>query len=173
MIVKKTAPQVVIGIDPGYDRLGWAIVKSTSGAQWTLIDCGCIQTSKTMSRFDRYKQLENHLSQVLAHFKPSKAGIEQLFSARNTTTVIPVAEARGIILSCLFRQNVEIVELNPGTIKSAVTGNGRADKVAMRKMIMMQLTNISPELRQKVDHSIDDTVDAIGAAVTAVFQYPS
>lgn len=158
--------QRIIGIDPGFDRIGWAVFHR-QGATMHLIDCGCIQTTKQLSRLERYLELEQQLTQILDKHQPTTAGIEQLYAARNTTTVIAVAEARGIILSCLLKHTKQIHELNPSTVKSAVAGSGRADKVAMKKMVLLQLGKIDPTLRTKVEKTLDDTIDAIGIALTA------
>lgn len=161
-----STPRIILGIDPGFDQVGWAITKQT-GSTTTLIDCGCIVTDRKRTRFERYMQIEQQLADIIKAYAPTAAGIEQLYAARNTTTVIPVAEARGIIIGCLLRANIQIHELNPSTIKSAVAGHGRADKAAMKKMVLLQLGNISAPLRTKVEKTLDDTIDAIGVALTA------
>lgn len=158
--------RTILGIDPGFDRVGWAVMKQVSG-QTQLIDCGCIVTNRKLSRFQRYQEIEQQLTQIIQVYAPSVVGIEQLYAARNTTTVIPVAEARGIIIACLLRAALEIHELNPSTVKSAVTGHGRADKQAMKKMVLLQLGSIPTQLRIKLDKTLDDTIDAIGIALTA------
>jgi crossover junction endodeoxyribonuclease RuvC len=159
-------PHLILGLDPGYDRLGWAIINSATKTP-QLVDCGCLQTNKKDTRFIRYQQIETFLEALLNHFHPAFAGIEQLYAAKNTTTVIAVAEARGIVLSALLRHQVTITEINPSTAKSAITGNGRADKAAMRKMILLQISGASAEVTQKLHDAIDDTIDAVGLALTA------
>ena len=158
--------QRIIGIDPGFDRLGWAVFYR-QGSAMKLIDCGCIQTTKQRPRLERYLELEEQLTQLLEIHRPTSAGIEQLYASRNIKTVITVAEARGITLSCLLKHTKHIHELNPSTVKSAVTGSGTADKSAMKKMVLLQLGKIDPTLRFKVENTLDDTIDAIGVALTA------
>lgn len=155
--------RTILGIDPGFDRVGWAITRQNESTT-TLIDCGCIVTDRKRTRFERYLQIEEQLTQIIEAFRPRAAGIEQLYAARNTTTVIPVAEARGIIIGCLLRADIQIHELNPSTIKFAVAGHGRADKAAMKKMVLLQLGSIAPSLRTKVEKTLDDTIDAIGVS---------
>lgn len=162
----KKANQIILGIDPGYDRFGWAIIYSQAG-QLRLIDCGCIETDKKASRFGRYAHVQDFLTKIIEHYHPTVAGLEQLFFSRNVSTALPVAEIRGLAIAVLLRHQVEILEFNPGTVKSAVAGNGKADKAAMRKMVLIQLGNVDPAVRQRVETALDDTVDAIGVALTA------
>jgi crossover junction endodeoxyribonuclease RuvC len=146
-----------IGIDPGYDRLGWAVGEvSTTGLKIVAYDC--IQPPKNVDVWQRYAALESQLSQVLEKYAPTKAGIESLFFSKNQTTAMKVAEARGVILSSLVRHQVAITEFNPMQIKQQVTGNGRADKKAMAKMIELEY--------QLPAKTLDDTIDAIGCLMT-------
>lgn len=146
-----------IGIDPGYDRLGWA-VGEVSQSSLHIVAYDCIQPAKGVNVWERYTILESQLSQVLEQYKPTQAGIESLFFSKNQTTALKVAEARGVILSTLVRHHVEITEFNPMQIKQQVTGTGRADKKAMAKMIGLEY-----HLPADV---LDDTVDAVGCLMT-------
>jgi len=169
--MEKKLAEIVLGIDPGYDRFGWAIVSRLSG-QHVLLDCGSIITNRNENRLQRYLQIHQTLKTILEKYHPSVAGIEQLFISKNISTALPVAEIRGLAIALIIEREIELREFNPGTIKSCVTGNGRADKTAMRKMALLQLGAVSSELRQRVKNELDDTIDAIGVALTAV-QTPS
>lgn len=158
--------EIVLGIDPGFDRFGWSIVLS-KGAEQQLIDCGCIETDRKTSRFERYEHIQQFLTQIIQHYKPTAAGIEQLYFSKNVSTALPVAEIRGLAIATLLRFNIEIREFNPGTIKSAITGNGKADKEAMRKMVLLQLANPDQAVKERIANALDDTIDAIGVALTA------
>jgi crossover junction endodeoxyribonuclease RuvC len=156
----------VLGIDPGYDCFGWAVVLLQKG-KTQLVDCGCIETDRQADRFDRYLQIQHTLQKILDHFHPNIVGLEQLYFSKNVTTALPVAEVRGLAIGQCIQRQISVREFNPGTVKSAITGNGRADKNAMRKMIMLQLGSISEDFRQRVNTELDDTIDAIGVALTA------
>lgn len=149
---------LILGIDPGYDRLGWGIVDKTSG-KYAFVACGIIQTHKTKSHPARLYQIYEELSQVIADHKPTACVIEDLFFSNNAKSAIKVAEARGVILLACQETGLEISELTPPQIKLAVTGNGRADKKAVEKMLRLQL----PKLPLKL---IDDTLDALAAALS-------
>lgn len=151
-------PPLVLGIDPGYDRLGWAVA-SYADSGWQNIQLGCIQTNRKDKLIDRYKQLEKELQEIIDRYRPSQAGIETLYFANNTTTALKIAEARGIIIACLLRNNIEVEQYNPVKIKQAMTGNGNADKKAMEKMVKM-------EFKLDDDPFLDDALDALAVLFT-------
>ena len=148
----------ILGIDPGYDRIGWAINKGL-GSKPEGINFGCIQTNKEDSIFDRYQDIELQLQKIISQYKPDVLAIETLFFSKNKTTALKVSEARGVILSCCTRNKLNIYEYHPNQIKLTVTGNGQANKAAVEKMIRLQLDIPSVKI-------IDDAIDAIGIAMT-------
>jgi len=149
---------ITLGIDPGYDRIGWAIGEGF-GSKPRIINFGCIQTNKKDTLFKRYQAIENELQEIIEKYQPHELAIETLFFSRNKTTALQVSEARGVILSCATRNSLNIFEYYPNQIKLTVTGNGQANKAAVEKMIRLQL-DIPPV---KI---IDDAIDAIGIVLT-------
>ena len=145
----------LLGIDPGYDRVGWCILDPSRS---TIQSSGCIETDKKVSIYERYKQIDRELAQVIKKFHPTECGIENLFFQNNAKTAMRVSEARGVIFSCLFRNHVNIFEYTPMQIKSAVTGNGNAIKSEIQRMIKV-LTKC-----EKLP-KLDDEVDAIATAL--------
>lgn len=159
-MVDTSPTDILIGLDPGYDRIGWGIGQVTQG-HLTVLAYGCIETSPGDQRINRYQQLDTALTQLLQEYGPCEAGVETLFFSKNQTTAIHVAEARGVLLSALFRHQVAVYEYNPMSIKLAVTGTGRADKKAVEKMVRLQLK--LPPTTAKV---LDDTLDALAILLT-------
>jgi len=148
-----------ITIDPGYDRVGWA-VGTLVKKKLVPKKYGCITTDRNQTIFQRYHRIETELTAIIEEIQPEEMAIEALFFSRNTTTAIRVSEAKGIIISCALQHNLTISEYTPSEIKQAVTGNGKASKEAVDKMVRMQL-NIHKE--QKI---IDDAMDAIALLLT-------
>lgn len=150
---------VILGIDPGYDRLGWAIAK-IEGPKITPMEYGCIQTNKNEDIFSRYQQIITELSQIIAQHQPTELAIENLYFSKNTKTALRVSESRGVIITLALQYQMTTFEYDPVTIKQAVTGFGKADKKAVEKMTLMQLglTN-----KSKI---VDDAIDALAVAVT-------
>lgn len=162
----------IIGIDPGYDRLGWAIGKISASAKQAsainqkpsykklnIIDYGCIQTNKKDQLFTRYQQLQTQLATIINKYQPQIAVIESLFFFKNKKTALQVSEARGVVIAYFLSQNLNIFEYTPLQIKQSVTGYGKADKLAVDKMLRMQLELINKPI-------LDDAMDAIGVVFT-------
>lgn len=149
-----TTQPIILAIDPGYDRVGWAVGKKWKG-KVVVIEYGCIQTRKHDDMISRYRQIDAELHEIISRLTPTKCIIESLFFFKNQKTALKVSEARGVIISCLLRNGVEITELTPLQIKSAVTGYGRADKKAVEKMVRL-------ELKLENKNIIDDAIDALG-----------
>ena len=152
----------ILGIDPGYGRLGWAIGQK-SGAGWSQVELGCIQTPKTQNLFERYLVLEEELQQGIEQYQPQEAAIETLFFSKNRKTAMEVSESRGVVLACLIRNKLKISQYAPNQIKQTVTGYGRADKKAVEKMIRMEF-----KLRNK--KILDDAIDALAIVLTHTIQ---
>lgn len=157
-----TTPITLMAIDPGYDRVGWAIGQ-VQGSQIQSVVFGLIQTNHLDSLMTRYQQIDEELSQLLTKYAPQEAAVESLFFATNRRTAMHVSEARGIIISCIFRHHVKFAEYTPLQIKQAVTGFGKADKVAVEKMVRLQLGKFLTTNTEKI---VDDTLDALGLLLT-------
>ena len=150
----------ILGIDPGFDRVGWAVGSSSSAFDIKLLEYGCIQTNKKQDVFTRYKQIAAELKLIIQTHKPTELAIENLFFSKNTSTALRVSEARGIIIGTCLDSNTTVHEYNPNQIKQAVTGHGRATKTAMEKMVKLQF------LLPKDEKIIDDAIDALGILLT-------
>ena len=149
---------IVIGIDPGFDRLGWAVGMIENRAV-SVIEFGCITPKPSPDYFSRLSELQREFSRLLEKYKPSVAVIETLFFSKNKTSAMAVSESRGIVIGRLLATNCTIHEYNPNTIKATVTGSGTASKAAVTKMVVLQ-TGISA----KGHH--DDAIDAVAILLT-------
>lgn len=149
----------ILGIDPGYDRVGWAVLTVNSSRTYSVTAYDCIQTNKSDDIWQRYSQIAVDLRKVIATHSPDVAAIESIFFSKNQKTAIKVSEARGIIIGCILSDVREIAEYTPNQIKLAVTGYGNSDKTAVEKMVRMQLKITNKKV-------IDDTMDAIATAFT-------
>ena len=117
----------ILGIDPGTATVGWGVIEIGTGAP-TVVASGHISTPKEMPLSQRLLEISRDIREVLALYKPSGAGVEELFFFKNQKTVISVAQARGAILLTLEENNVSIFGYTPLQVKQALTNYGRADK---------------------------------------------
>jgi len=153
----KTFPRRILGIDPGFGRLGIAVIEARDGA-WVPLCYGCLETKKSMPFTERLQALYTAVHDVVKKYKPTCATLEKLFFSKNVTTAIQVGEARGVVLLACADAGVPIIECTPNEVKQAVTGYGKADKKQIQQLVMMQL-GISGKRMQ------DDAADALAIAL--------
>lgn len=147
----------ILGIDPGMAIVGYGLVEIDND-EINLITSGSIQTEKNNSDSKRLLEIYNDMSTIVDKYKPDCASVEKLFFFKNQKTVIPVAEARGVILTVLEKYNIPTFEYTPMEVKQVLTGYGRADKKEVEQMVRLTLQRDNlPKL--------DDTVDAIAIAI--------
>lgn len=147
----------ILGIDPGYGIVGYGVVES-DGFSHRLVDYGTITTSKEESISTRLSIIYNAMRALLEKFKPDAVAIEELFYFRNQTTIIPVAQARGVIVLAANEFCSELFEYTPLQIKQALTGHGRAEK----KQVQFMVKNI---LGLEKTPKPDDAADALAVAI--------
>ena len=148
----------ILGIDPGMAIVGYSILEF-DGKNIGLLHSGSIQTEKGQRESARLLEIFHDMQSIVEKYKPDVCAIEKLFFLRNTTTVMPVAHARGVILTVLEQYGVKIYEYTPMEVKQVLTGYGRADKKEVEQMVKLSLgVDKLPKL--------DDTVDSIAIAIT-------
>ena len=150
---------IILGIDPGFARMGWGVISKT-GAKFSLIDYGCLETSAEASLSDRLEMIFDGISKVIKKHKPDLAGIETLFFNTNAKTAVKVGEARGVVLLALKKSGVKVIDITPLQVKQAVAGYGRAEKAQVQKMVKA-LLNLKETPRP------DDAADALAVALAA------
>jgi crossover junction endodeoxyribonuclease RuvC len=152
----------VLGIDPGTARLGYSIVDYDSLLQSSsLIACGIIQTSKNHSDASRLSEIRKDLIQLIKKFNPDISSVEELFFFKNPKTLIPVAQARGVILEVMASHSIPVREFTPLQVKQILTGHGRAEKSLVAEMVKI-------EFKLLEDIKPDDAIDAIAIAVSLI-----
>ena len=137
--------------------VGYSLVEF-DGEKCMLLTSGSVQTQKGVRESARLLEIYNDMTTIIEKYTPDVAAIEKLFFFRNHTTVMPVAHARGVILTVLEKYGIPIYEYTPMEVKQVLTGYGRADKKEVEQMVKYTLgTEELPKL--------DDTVDAIAIAI--------
>ncbi|MFA5830303.1 MAG: crossover junction endodeoxyribonuclease RuvC [Candidatus Paceibacterota bacterium] len=163
----------VLGIDPGYERLGIAIVEKRENKDF-LVYSECFQTMKEMPFHERLLQLGEKVGDIINAYQPTVLAIETLMFNTNQKTAMNVAEARGVILFQAIKNRLEIFEFTPLQIKIAITGYGRSDKNQITEMVkrlikMPFAADFGAEKKKKPIK--DDEYDAIACALTCVASY--
>jgi len=148
----------ILGIDPGTGILGFGVIQVDKG-KCQLVDAGVIRTPVHEDDSVRLLTIYEELTDIIIAAKPQMMAVEKLFFARNVTTAMTVAQARGVVLLCGKQAGLELFEYTPMQIKLATTGYGKADKKQVQEMVRVHL-GLSEVPKP------DDCADALAAAIT-------
>jgi crossover junction endodeoxyribonuclease RuvC len=149
----------ILGIDPGTAIMGFGVIEVDKRGATQLVDAGVIRTPAKEDDAVRLETIYDELSSIITNTKPDAVSVEMLFFARNVTTAMTVAQARGVILLCARQSAVPIFEYTPLQIKQSITGYGRAEKKQIQEMVKVLL-------KLKSIPKPDDCADALAAALT-------
>lgn len=148
----------ILAIDPGYDRLGIAILEKNNSKE-ALVYSECFETERNESHPKRLALVADKISNLIKKYKPDTLAIETLFFTKNQKTALKVAEVRGIILALAASAGLEIFECGPMQVKSAVTGSGKSDKRQVETMVR-KLIAVPANVNK------DDELDAVAIGLT-------
>ena len=149
----------ILAIDPGYDRMGVAVLEKRDGKE-ILLFSECVVTERNSSFGDRIGGLAENLKRTIVEWKPDYCAFEKLFFSKNQKTAMQVAEARGTLMEVAHSQGIEVLEFAPSEVKLAVTSYGSASKAQVADMVKRLI---------KLSHlpRYDDEYDAIAIGLTA------
>ena len=149
----------ILGIDPGFGRLGYGIV-DVEGRSEQAVTFGCVETDKHLPHEQRLQQIFVAVNGLIDLYQPAHLAIEELFFHKNVNTALGVAEARGVVLLAAAERGIPVSEHQPLAVKLAIAGDGRAEKSQIQKMIQLLLhLDQSPKS--------DDAADALAVALVA------
>lgn len=147
----------VLGVDPGSNVTGWGVVRLDRG-RYHLVDCGVVRTRSADPMGTRLSAIYDGLREVVARVAPDEAAIEDIFHHRSGESAIRLGQARGVALLALAQAGFEAAAYNPMVVKRSVGASGKADKVAVARMVQMLLG-------VELDVPADAT-DALAIAIT-------
>ena len=150
---------IVLGIDPGTRRTGYAVIEA-GGDTVVLLASGALCTSPRSSFPERLREIYQGLLGIVARFRPDEIAIEDVFVKNNVRVALRMGHIRGVALLVAASQNVIIGEYSPGEIKQAIVGSGSASKEQVKFMVTALL--------KMVDIPSEDEADALAVALCHV-----
>ncbi|MEK7426751.1 MAG: crossover junction endodeoxyribonuclease RuvC [Actinomycetota bacterium] len=130
---------IVLGIDPGLTRCGYAVLKSGSGRSVSAMALGVIRTPPSSPLPQRLAELKAELASLIAQFRPQVVAVEQVFFQVNVRTAMSVGQASGLALAEAAAAGCDVIQYTPNQVKSSVAGWGGADKLQVQKMVQARL----------------------------------
>jgi crossover junction endodeoxyribonuclease RuvC len=148
----------ILGLDPGLERIGFGLAVRQAAGDLKAETWGLIHTHKDRTLPERLVEIYQDAQILFKQLKPDVVCIEKLFYFRNQTTIMPVAQARGILLLLCGQHAVPYQEYTPMQVKQQVTGYGKAEKHQVQEMVKQIL---------KLDKlpKPDDVADALALAL--------
>ena len=134
----RAQPVRILGIDPGSRHTGYACVERRGSRLVSLVH-GRLSPPRDAPLERRLVVLADGLRDLVETHRPEVAVLESLFRGVNPRSLIVLAQARGALLLTLASCGVPIAEYTPAEIKTALTGNGRADKQQVARMVSLIL----------------------------------
>lgn len=152
---------IILGIDPGTTRIGYALLDKKDVDDVRVLDYGCLEIPNK-NQVERLGIISNFTSELILKYRPEILSIERLFFTKNVKTALSVSEARGVIINSAAAMNLKILEFTPLEVKMVITGYGRAEKKEVQKMIC-RILNLEKTPQP------DDASDAIAIGLTACY----
>lgn len=150
----------ILAFDPGFERLGVAIVEKNAGKE-VLLHSDCVRTPKTLSFTDRLAMLGKEALRLMEEWQPDAVALEEVYFEKNAKTAMQVAEVRGALTYIAASHNLPLHQYTPMEVKVAITGYGRSDKPAVSAMVARLVT--IPQKKR-----LDDEMDAIAIGLTCL-----
>lgn len=134
-----TNPGVVLGIDPGLNRTGYAVL-APRGRTPILREAGVIRSTPKLSLSERVREIGEGLQEVFEQYRPETVALEQVFSTGQfPQSALLMAHARGVILFIAARNLCPVIGYAPRQVKRLLTGSGKADKRQIQLAVQSEL----------------------------------
>jgi len=148
----------VLGIDPGLRVTGYGLLEA-NGMRARVLEAGVVRSEDDASLPDRLRKIHVNVLEIIRELEPEAIAVEELYSHYgHPTTAILMGHARGVMLLAAAEAGVPVVTYGATRIKKALTGNGRASKEQMQRMIQSTL-------RLKTLPEPADVADALAVAL--------
>ena len=149
-----------LAFDPGYERLGVAVVEKQNGKE-RLLHSACMRTSAALPFATRLKELGAATEALIKKWEPSAVALEEVYFKNNAKTAMQVAEVRGVLTYLAAARDLPVHQYTPMEVKVATTGYGGSDKRAVGLMVRRLIT-------VPAGKKLDDELDAIAVGITCL-----
>jgi crossover junction endodeoxyribonuclease RuvC len=158
----KSSSKRILGVDPGTNLLGYALIE-TSGQDVRVLDYNVISLQKFREHQTKLREIYLQLQEVIENYGPDELAIEAPFYGKNVQSMLKLGRAQGVAIAAGITMGLHITEYPPKKVKQSVTGNGNASKEQVAAMLghILQITT---------DKMHFDATDALAVALCHHFQ---
>ncbi len=152
----------LLGIDPGNNVLGFAIIECTN-SQFQLLEMGVVKLGLYQDQAQKLKKIFERLHSLITTHQPAEMAIEAPFYGKNAQAMLKLGRAQGVAMAAAITRGLPVTEYSPRKIKQAVTGNGNATKEQVAAMVQQMI-------KQDLSEHYLDATDALGVAICHHYQ---
>jgi len=153
----------LLGVDPGTNVLGYAVIQISEKKQIHLVEMGVVKMAHLETSQLKLKHIFKRIQEIIREHRPHEMAVEAPFFGKNVQSMLKLGRAQGVAIAAAMTNNVDVTEYAPKKIKLAVTGNGNASK----EQVAAMLANI---IKEPIDRKFLDATDALGTAVCHYYQ---
>jgi crossover junction endodeoxyribonuclease RuvC len=150
---------VIMGIDPGTRRTGYAIVEASTEVPY-LLACGSLTPSPRLSFAERLLEIYRGILEIVTRFRPDEMAVESVFVKHNVSAALKMGHMRGVALLAAALNDIDVAEYSPAEVKQSVVGSGAASKDQVKFMVVALL--------RLADSPSEDEADALAVALCHV-----
>jgi crossover junction endodeoxyribonuclease RuvC len=154
--------QIILGIDPGTNALGYGVVKIVNN-KIHLLDIGVLKLSGKEEVSTRLKRIFDRIIELIEMHLPDHLAIEAQFFGKNVQSMLKLGKAQGVSIAAALSREIPYTEYAPKKIKQSITGKGTASKEQVAGMLgsILQVKQLHDQL---------DATDALATAICHHFQ---
>lgn len=154
--MSKDSSSIILGIDPGSRRTGFALLKKV-GNRFESLEMGVIKSADLDDHADRLKHIYDEITGIIKIWKPDMCAIETPVYGKDPLAMLKLGRAQAACIMAIVNAGLEVTEYYPKAVKKSITGNGNAAKVQVAYMLS-KLANVD------VESISDDATDALAVA---------
>ncbi len=138
--------KVILGIDPGSRRTGFALLMQ-EGNRFETLQIGVIKSESIEDHSQRLRHIYDEISTLIKRHSPDECAIETPVYGKDPLAMLKLGRAQAACILAIVNQEVEVTEYYPKAVKKSITGNGNAAKeqvaYMLAKLLNMDTENIS------------------------------
>ena len=158
----KKAAKRIIGIDPGTNVMGYAILE-VNGQEVKMLNLGVFKLAKHETQQEKLKEIYLQTQEIIETYMPEQMAIEAPFFGKNVQSMLKLGRAQGVAMAAAITMGLDITEYSPKKIKKSITGNGNASKEQVSAMLERILNT-------KLNNTYLDASDALATAMCHYYQ---
>jgi crossover junction endodeoxyribonuclease RuvC len=158
-------PKIILGIDPGTQVMGYALLK-VDGNKTQVLLMDILKLTQHKDIYERLEKIHSKVSEIIKLYQPQTFAIEAPFFGKNVQSMLKLGRAQGVAIAAAMHAGILVTEYSPKKVKQSITGNGNADKDQVWKMLQRILN-----IEEKPQYF--DATDALAVALCHHYQSSS